>query len=109
MFVCDPCAKEHDWPLAPAITMSYGPCECCHTTTGCNDLRSDIDEMPDNEENGVRKGYEHMMWLTALTIWGTAKCKAREEEVRGTWPEIAETTVKVKDMIGPLLKGVDTA
>lgn len=40
MFYCDECGKKNGWPTGPYTVQSYGPCEVCGRTRGCNDIPS---------------------------------------------------------------------
>lgn len=40
MFYCDDCAGKRKWPVFPRGMQSYGKCEICGETAGCNDVQS---------------------------------------------------------------------
>jgi hypothetical protein len=40
MIYCDECGKKNDWPIWSMSCQSYGPCEVCGKTRGCNDVPS---------------------------------------------------------------------
>jgi len=42
MFYCNECADKSRYPKFPKEFQSWGRCETCRETTGCNDLPSNI-------------------------------------------------------------------
>lgn len=55
MFYCDDCAAASTYPTFDDAFKSYGQCECCSETAGCNDLPTNVLDALDEGRTTARE------------------------------------------------------